>query len=94
VLPRIANRKSEQEKWNAIFGFPRILPICATVAGQPCWNRERGFSDDIVIIVGSALVVSAAVGRSGIIKLMMRPFIPHQCNTLVMGPGGYHFGDY
>lgn len=28
----------------------------------------RGFSDDIVIIVGSALVVSAAVGRSGIIE--------------------------
>ena len=26
-----------------------------------------GFSDDIVIIVGSALVVSAAVGRSGIV---------------------------
>lgn len=20
--------------------------------------------------------------------------IGHQCNTLVMGPGGYHFGDY
>ena len=30
-----------------------------------------GFSDDIVIIVGSALVVSAAVGRSGIIETAM-----------------------
>jgi len=33
----------------------------------------RGFSDDIVIIVGSALVVSAAVGRSGIVEEAMRP---------------------
>lgn len=30
-----------------------------------------GFSDDIVIIVGSALVVSAAVGRSGIIETLL-----------------------
>jgi hypothetical protein len=28
----------------------------------------KGFSDDIVIIVGSALVVSAAVARSGVIE--------------------------
>lgn len=40
-----------------------------------------GFSDDIVIIVGSALVVSAAVGRSGIVELMMRPFTPHMKTT-------------
>lgn len=33
----------------------------------------QGFSDDIVIIVGSALVVSAAVGRSGIVEAAMRP---------------------
>ncbi len=33
----------------------------------------RGFSDDIVIIVASALVVSAAVGRSGIVEEAMRP---------------------
>lgn len=32
----------------------------------------KGFSDDIVIIVGSALVVSAAVSRSGIIEAVMR----------------------
>ena len=31
-----------------------------------------GFSDDIVIIVGSALVVSAAVSRSGLIEAILR----------------------
>lgn len=35
-----------------------------------------GFSDDIVIIVGSALVVSAGVARSGIIDSAIRRFFP------------------
>jgi di/tricarboxylate transporter len=35
-----------------------------------------GFSDDIVIIVGSALVVSAAVARSGIMEVAVRRFAP------------------
>lgn len=34
----------------------------------PAKEAFKGFSDDIVIIVGSALVVSAAVARSGIIE--------------------------
>ncbi len=34
----------------------------------PAEAAFSGFSDDIVIIVGSALVVSAAVGRSGIVE--------------------------
>jgi hypothetical protein len=44
-----------------------------TVGVSPGWH---GFSDDIVIIVGSALVVSAAIGRSGLIETLMKPFIP------------------
>ena len=36
-----------------------------------------GFSDDIVIIVGSALVVSAAVSRSGIMEIVVRRFAPN-----------------
>ncbi len=35
-----------------------------------------GFSDDIVIIVGSALVVSAAIGRSGLVETLMKPLVP------------------
>lgn len=37
----------------------------------------RGLSDDIVIIVGSALVVSAAITRSGIIERLIRPITPY-----------------
>jgi di/tricarboxylate transporter len=37
-----------------------------------------GFSDDIVIIVGSALVVSAAISRSGIMDLLLRRFSPER----------------
>jgi di/tricarboxylate transporter len=36
----------------------------------------RGFSDDIVVIVGSALVVSAAIGRSGLVESLMKPLVP------------------
>ena len=36
-----------------------------------------GFSDDIVIIVGSALMVSAAVSRSGIVNLAVKRFFPN-----------------
>lgn len=35
-------------------------------------NAFKGFSDDIVIIVGSALVISAAVQRSGVIERALR----------------------
>src|SRR5690606_39183084 len=37
----------------------------------------EGFSDDIVIIVGSALVVSAAVSRSGIMEVVVRRLAPN-----------------
>jgi di/tricarboxylate transporter len=36
----------------------------------------RGFSDDIVIIVASALLVSAAVAKSGVVEAVMRPLLP------------------
>lgn len=36
-----------------------------------------GFSDDIVIIVGSALVVSAGVARSGVVDLAIKRFFPN-----------------
>lgn len=36
-----------------------------------------GFSDDIVIIVGSALVVSAAVARSGVMEIAVRRLAPN-----------------
>src|SRR5919199_853890 len=49
-----------------------------------------GFGDEIVIIVASALLVSAAVARSGVVERLMRPINPYltdvraQVFTLVM----------
>lgn len=47
--------------------------LAAVVSGivKPA-DAFRGFSDDIVIIVGSALVLSGAVQRSGVIEQLMR----------------------
>lgn len=41
----------------------------------------EGFSDDIVIIVGCALLVSAGVARSGIMELAIRRFAPTLTNV-------------
>ncbi|MFP5516563.1 MAG: SLC13 family permease [Alphaproteobacteria bacterium] len=52
-----------------------MLALLASVAVGivPAKQAFQGFSDDIVIIVGSALVISAAVGRSGVVEAAMRP---------------------
>jgi len=42
----------------------------------PVDRAFSGFSDDIVIIVGSALLVSAAVARSGILELTIHRYAP------------------
>jgi len=42
-----------------------------------------GFSDDIVVIVASALIVSGAVARSGIIERVIRPLGPYLTRTSV-----------
>jgi di/tricarboxylate transporter len=59
-----------------------IVACCALVAAVtvgivPVEEAFSGFSDDIVIIVGSALVVSAAVARSGIVDIAIKKFFPN-----------------
>ncbi len=59
-----------------------IVACCALVAAVavgivPLEEAFSGFSDDIVIIVGSALVVSAAVARSGIVDIAIKKFFPN-----------------
>jgi di/tricarboxylate transporter len=52
--------------------------LAAVIAGiVPPDQAFKGFSDDIVIIVGSALVVSAAVARSGVIERVARLLGPY-----------------
>jgi di/tricarboxylate transporter len=59
-----------------------VALLAAVVAGVVDPNDAfRGFSDDIVIIVGSALVVSAAIGRSGVTETLIRPLAPYMRTT-------------
>ncbi|KAI1692892.1 citrate transporter domain-containing protein [Ditylenchus destructor] len=56
-----------------------VMALLAAVAAgivKPA-DAFRGFSDDIVIIVGSALVLSGAVQRSGAIERLMRRLQKH-----------------
>jgi di/tricarboxylate transporter len=47
----------------------------------PAKEAFSGFSDDVVIIVASALVVSAGIARSGITEFAIRPLAPYLKTT-------------
>jgi di/tricarboxylate transporter len=52
--------------------------LVAVLAGIVPYDQAfSGFSDDIVIIVGSALLVSAAVARSGIMEAAIQRLVPN-----------------
>ncbi len=54
-----------------------VALVAAVVLGLlPPSDAFAGFSDDLVIIVGSALVVSAGVARSGVVDLAIKRFFP------------------
>lgn len=55
-----------------------VLALLVSVAAGivPAADAFAGFSDDIVIIVASALVVSAAVARSGVIETAIQRLAP------------------
>ncbi len=54
-----------------------VALVAAVVLGLlPAADAFSGFSDDLVIIVGSALVVSAGVARSGVVDLAIKRFFP------------------
>jgi len=55
-----------------------VVALLALVAGVaigliPADEAFLGFADDIVIIIGSALVVSAGIARSGVVDALVRP---------------------
>ncbi len=63
-----------------------LVALIALLAGLatgivPFDKAFSGFSDDIVIIVASALLVSATVERSGIIETIVRPFSGYLTTT-------------
>src|ERR671921_2256329 len=55
-----------------------IALLAAVFVGIVPYNKAfSGFSDDIVIIVASALIVSAAVARSGLIEAVLQRVSPY-----------------
>src|SRR5215210_7249571 len=61
------------------YDFVAVLALLAGVFTGlvPSSQAFSGFSDDIVIIVASALIVSAAVSRSGIMEAALKKVAPH-----------------
>jgi di/tricarboxylate transporter len=56
--------------------------FAAVVTGiVPAKDAFTGFSDDVVIIVATALLVSAAVAKSGVTEQIMRPLAPYLTST-------------
>ena len=53
------------------------LLFALAVGIVPFDEAFSGFSDDIVVIVGSALLVSAGIARSGIMEVAIRRFAPN-----------------
>ena len=53
------------------------LVLAVVVGIVPPDKAFSGFSDDIVIIVGSALIVSAGVARSGVVDMAIKKFFPN-----------------
>src|SRR5688572_23680235 len=53
------------------------LLVAVLIGVVPTEKAFSGFSDEIVVIVAGALIVSAAVARSGIIEVALQPLAPH-----------------
>ncbi|MFC3068257.1 SLC13 family permease [Phenylobacterium soli] len=58
-----------------------VVALAALMAGVvlgvvPAKKAFDGFSNDVVVIIGSALVVSAGFARSGLIEALLRPIAP------------------
>lgn len=61
-----------------------VALLAAVLIGLvPADKAFSGFSDDIIAIIASALVVSAAVARSGIVERVLKPLAPWLTNTSV-----------
>lgn len=70
--------------WNRFrYDVVALMGLLASVAAGivPVDKAFSGFSDQIVIIVGSALVLSAAISQSGIIEAVLRPIAPYMKST-------------
>ena len=61
-----------------------VTLLAAVLIGiVPADKAFSGFADDIIAIIASALVVSAAVARSGIVERVLKPLAPWLTSTTV-----------
>ncbi|UFN46829.1 SLC13 family permease [Roseomonas sp. OT10] len=68
-----------------------LVALAALLAGLllglvPAEKAFSGFSDDVVVIVAAALVVSHAVARSGAVEVMLRPVAPRLTTVAMQVP--------
>ncbi|KQO75910.1 hypothetical protein ASF29_12040 [Rhizobium sp. Leaf262] len=61
-------------RYDVVAGCALIAAVCVGIV--PADEAFSGFADDIVIIVGSALIVSAGVARSGIVDIAIKKSFP------------------
>ena len=62
------------------------LLVGVLIGVVPASKAFTGFSDDVVIIIAAALVVSGAIERSGVIEAAMRPITPKLRSTAIQVP--------
>jgi di/tricarboxylate transporter len=62
-------------RYDLVAGVSLLAAVLVGVV--PADQAFSGFSDEIVVIVAGALIVSAGVARSGIIELALQPIAPH-----------------
>lgn len=66
-------------RYDIVAALALIFAVGAGIV--PAKEAFSGFSDDIVVIVASALVVSAAIARSGVMERALRWVAPYATNT-------------
>ena len=62
-------------RYDLVAGLALLAAVALGIV--PPEEAFRGFSDDIVVIVATALVVSAAVAKSGLVERLIAPIVPH-----------------
>jgi di/tricarboxylate transporter len=65
-----------------------LAALCLGVASGvvPAKHAFSGFTSDVVVIIASALVISAAIGRSGVVEQALQPLLVRLKTTSVQVP--------
>ncbi|MGE5516933.1 MAG: SLC13 family permease [Bacteroidota bacterium] len=69
----------DKYRYDIVAGVALVVAVALGVV--PAKDAFRGFADDIVILVASALVVSAAIERSGVVDMALRRVSRHLNTT-------------